>query len=159
MSKLMIGVTDDFLNEESSSVLSLVGEWLLLLLNLSCLLNLDFAASNSWLLLIPGVSFLKLTYRSISRSSWVSMDVAATARFCAEEITSGFFVGERIGDLVGDLMPPLLDLIWLIRWWSHTTKSSIYASVLFLSAWWSVSMRIISAAAAAGFLFAPDLHS
>uniref|UniRef100_A0A0V0H3V6 Putative ovule protein n=1 Tax=Solanum chacoense TaxID=4108 RepID=A0A0V0H3V6_SOLCH len=59
---------------KGSFLVSRIGEWLLLLLSLWNLLNLVLAVSNSWDLLIPGVSFLLLTSRSISWSSIVNVE-------------------------------------------------------------------------------------
>jgi hypothetical protein len=96
------------------------------------------AVSNSWLLLMPGVSFLLPTSRSICWSSTVN-NGEVEQPFCANNCTV-FWLGERIGDLTGDLIPPLPTLTWLTRWCSQTTSSSIYTSVLSLSAWCSVSI-------------------
>lgn len=124
ISKSMTGTEDGLLMEKSSFLVSLVGVWLLLLLSLWCLLNLVFAVSNSWDLLIPGVSFLLLTSRSISWSSIVSMGDGELGLWVDSWID--FWFGERIGDLTGDLIPPLMVVLdWLTRWWSHTTNSRI----------------------------------
>lgn len=153
ISKSMTGTEDGLLVENTLTLLSLIGEWLLLLLSLWCLLNLVLAVSNSWLLLIPGVSFLLLTSRSICWSSTVSMGEEQV--FWVNNCTV-FWLGERIGDLTGDLIPPLLILAWLTRWWSHNTSSSIYASVFSLSAWCSVSI-LNKSVSPAGFRLTSDL--
>lgn len=151
-----MGTMDGLLTVKKSFLLLLVGEWLLLLLNLLCLQSLVFAVSNSWLLLIPGVNFLKLTSRSISWSSWLSMEDGVLGLFPGNLTVKPFWGGERTGDLMGDLTPPFPGLERLMRWWSHTTRSRIYPSVFSLSAWWSVSTRIRSVCPA-GFRFTSDL--
>lgn len=139
ISKSMKGTEGSLrLVQNISFLLSLIGEWLLLLLSLWCLLNLVLAVSNSWLLLIPGVSFLLPTSRSICWSSIVNKGEVEQP-FCVNNCNV-FWLGERIGDLTGDLIPPLPTLTWLTRWCSQTTSSSIYSSVLSLSAWCSVSI-------------------
>jgi len=122
ISKSMTGTEGSLLVENMSFLFSLIGEWLLLLLSLWCLLNLVLAVSNSWLLLMPGVSFLLPTSRSICWSSTVSMGEEHV--FCVNNCPV-FWVGERIGDLTGDLIPPFPTLTWLTRWWSQITSSSI----------------------------------
>lgn len=139
--KSITGTDDSRFTGKGSFRHSRVGEWLLLLLSLWYSLNLVFVVSNSWLLLIPGVSFLLLTSRSISWSSMVNVGDAELG-LCDNWIV--FWLGERIGDIIGDLVPPLAALDWLTRWWSHTTSSRIYDSVFSLSAWWSVSILINS---------------
>lgn len=121
ISKSMTGMELGRRRGNGSFLLSLVGEWLLLLLSLWCLLNLVFAESNSWLLLIPGVSFLLLTYWSISWSSIVNVVDGELGFWLDNWIVLWF--GDLIGDLTGDLIPALQALAWLIRWWSHTTSS------------------------------------
>lgn len=120
---------------------SRAGVWLLLLLSLWYLLNLVLAVSNSWLLLIPGVSFLLLTSRSIAWSSTVNVGDGEEGLWVNWMV---FWLGERIGDMMGDLGPPLAALDCMTRWWSHTTNSRMYSSVFSLSAWWSVSILINS---------------
>ena len=121
ISKSKTGTENGLLMGNGSFLVSLVGEWLLLLLSLWCFLNLLFAVSNSWLLLIPGVNFRLLTSRSISWSSTVNVGDGESG-LCVDNCIDIWF-GERIGDLTGDLIPTLPALAWLTRWWSHTTSS------------------------------------
>ena len=123
ISKSMTGTDDGLLMGNGSFLVSPIGEWLLLLLSRWCLLNLFFAVSNSWLLLIPGVFFLLLTSRSISWSSIVNIGDGELGLCVHNWIV--FWFGDRIGDLTGDLRPPLAALTWLTRWWSQTTNSRI----------------------------------
>lgn len=124
ISKSMIGTDDGLLMGKGSFFLSLIGEWLLLLLKRWCLLNLILEVSNSWLLLIPGVSFLLLTSLSISWSSTDSVGDGELDLWVDNWIV--FWFGDRIGDLTGDLIPPpVAALDWLTRWWSQTTNSRI----------------------------------
>ena len=156
ISKSMTGMEGSLLVENISFLLlSLIGEWLLLLLSLWCLLNLVLAVSNSWLLLMPGVSFRLPTSRSICWSSTVNMGELEQPFWVND--CPDFWVGERIGDLTGDLIPPLPTLTWLTRWWSQTTSSRIYASVFSLSAWCSVSI-LNKSAWPAGLRLTSDLY-
>lgn len=139
ISKSITGAIEGLLVGKKSLTVSLVGEWLLLLVSLLFVHSLIFEMSNSWLLLIPGVSFRKLISRNIFWSSSVSI-----GDFAGNETVELLCEGDWTGDLMGDLMLPLEGLERLMRWWSHTTMSSICASVLSLSAWWRVSIRIKS---------------
>jgi hypothetical protein len=113
--------------------------------------------SNSWLLLIPGTNFLNLTSLNISWSSGVRTgDDELLALFEYNESVEPLCVGDRTGDLMGD-RSPLAVLDWLIRYWSHMTRSRIYVSVLSLSAWCSVSIRVRSICPV-GLQFTSDLH-
>lgn len=115
-----------------NSLYSLVGEWLLLIF---CLLVVGLQVPNSWLLQIPGVGFFKLTSRNISWSTEVILDREPIGLITGEEIDDLFVAGEQLGDLTGGLKPALPGLHRTVRWWSHTTKSSMYVSVFALSAW------------------------
>lgn len=154
ISKFIIGTDDGLLIGNGSRLISRVGEWLLLLVSLWCLLNL-LRVSNSWLLLIPGVSFRLLMSRSISRSSLVSAGKGELGLFI--EIWIPFWFGDRIGDLTGDLIPPFIAFDWQTRWWSQTTNSRIHSSVFSLSAWWRVSI-LSESTGQDGLLFTSDLQ-
>lgn len=152
ISKLMTGSI--LLIERNSFLLLLLGEWLLLLINLLCIC-LAFV-SNSWLLLIPGTNFLYLTSLSISCSCCVRTGDELLALFGDNVIEEPLCVGDRTGDLMGD-RSPFAALDWLMRCWSNTTSSRICASVLSLSAWCSVSIRVRSICPV-GLQFTSDLH-
>ncbi|GER37795.1 cation-chloride co-transporter 1, partial [Striga asiatica] len=93
--------------------------------------------SNSWLLLMPGVSLRLLTAWSISWSS-TERPVEGETGFWGDSWRRAFWLGERMGDLGPG---PVEARDWAMRWWSHTTRSSMWASVFSLSAWWRVSIR------------------
>lgn len=122
ISKSKTGTDDGRLVEYISLLVSLVGEWLLLLLRRWYLLKRLLTVSNSWLLLIPGVIFLFVTSQSIC---WSSTDRAGDEQVAfVGDNCSAFWLGDRIGDLIGDRVPQFVeDLEWLMRWWSHTTRS------------------------------------
>ena len=115
MSKLMIGTEEGLrIGKGSLSlVVSCVGEWLLLFVSRWCLERLVLDLLNSWLLLIPGVSFRLLTSRSIS---WSSIDSVEEGELgIGLDRWSVFWFGDRIGDLTGDLSPPFAALDRLMR--------------------------------------------
>ena len=113
MSKLIIGTEDGLRIGKGSLLVSCVGEWLLLLVSLWCLERLVLDVLNSWLLLIPGVSFRLLTSRSISWSSIDSVEDGELGFWL--ESWSILWLGDLIGDLPGDLSPPFAALDWLMR--------------------------------------------
>lgn len=113
------------------SLLSVIGEWLLLLLSLWYLLSLGRLISNSWLLLIPGEISLNLSPLSTSLSSTVSNDEEEVVGLSLSESIGAdderFCEGKRIRDLTGDRAREkhLPGLNRLMKWWRRTINSNM----------------------------------
>lgn len=98
-----------------------------------------FTITNSWLLLNPGTTVLRLL---TSSKRFLSSGEILTGW----SWPSGFRVNDpfEIGDLVGMYFGTLsLYLTRLIKRWSKTTKSRTYRSIFCLSAWYNVCSRIM----------------